>query len=111
MHATSSYDSFVTHGVILQVHDAWLCSACLRLVNGNPGSALASRLGWSAPLPATTLGAQLLELGRLHSQVAAENHMIFHRSIRLYLSLCSLLNHYITFEVRKCRSVHERVLL
>ena len=53
----------------VQVHDAWLCSACMRLVNGNPGPALAARLGWTAPLPATTLGAQLLELSRLHSQV------------------------------------------
>ncbi len=43
--------------------DAWLCSACLRLVNGVPGPALTARLGWARPLPATTLAAQLLELG------------------------------------------------
>ncbi|BDA44284.1 probable Sacsin [Coccomyxa sp. Obi] len=55
-----------------QVQDAWICSACLRLVNGNPGPALASKLGWTAPLAAPTLGAQLLELGKLHSQVEDE---------------------------------------
>lgn len=53
----------------MQVEDAWICSACLRLVNGNPGPALASKLGWTAPLAAPTLAAQLLELGKLHSQV------------------------------------------
>ncbi len=49
----------------MQVEDAWICSACLRLVNGNPGPALASKLGWTAPLAAPTLAAQLLELSRL----------------------------------------------
>lgn len=51
--------------------DAWLCSACLRLVNGVPGPALTARLGWARPLPATTLAAQLLELGKLHGEVRA----------------------------------------
>ncbi len=53
----------------MQVQDAWICSACMRLVNGNPGSALAAKLGWTAPLAAPTLGAQLLELGKLHHRV------------------------------------------
>ncbi len=65
----------------MQVHEAWLCSASLRLVNGNPGAALASRLGWAGPLPATTLGAQLLELGRLHPQVQPSTKPACHMAL------------------------------
>ena len=55
----------------MQEADAWLCSVCLRLVSGGPGAALQRRLGWAHPLPAATLAAQLMELGKLHGEVGA----------------------------------------
>jgi hypothetical protein len=60
----------------------------MRLVNGKPGSALASRLAWDRPLKATILSAQLLELGKAHAQVypllphqcTLEHHVARHAS-------------------------------
>jgi len=47
--------------------DAWLCSATLRVLVGEPQSlALADLLGWRAPLSPTILAAQLLALGDAH---------------------------------------------
>ena len=72
--------------MLKQEEEAWLCSACLRLVNGSPGPALAKRLGWTQPLPATVLAAQLLELGKLHGQV----------SISLLLERCDSHLHFLS---------------
>lgn len=51
--------------------DAWLCSACRDILDGECRSgALASGLGWSAPLGADVLAAQLRALGELHARVS-----------------------------------------
>jgi sacsin len=56
--------------VLLHPGDAWLCSATLRVLNGEPRSAaLADLLGWRAPLPPAVLAAQLLALGEAHPLV------------------------------------------
>ncbi len=44
--------------------DAWLCSSCLGLLDGEcRSSALAAGLGWTLPLGASVLATQLLQLG------------------------------------------------
>ena len=53
----------------LQAEDAWLCSGSLRLLSGDVSSNLAHLLGWREPLSVSTLGTQLIELGRMHPEV------------------------------------------
>jgi len=54
---------------------AWLCSATLRLLDGQCSSALQQKLGWSALLPAKILAAQLVALGHLHSRpISSSTH-------------------------------------
>ena len=59
------------HGITsaLQAGDAWLCSGSLRLLSGDVNSALGGLLGWQEPLSVSTLGTQLVELGKLHPEV------------------------------------------
>lgn len=59
------------HSVLcaLQAEDAWLCSGSLRLLSGDVSDALAHLLGWREPLSVSTLGTQLVELGKMHSEV------------------------------------------
>ena len=52
-----------------QAEDAWLCSASLRLLSGEASEALAAKLGWQDPLSVSTLGTQLVELGKVHPEV------------------------------------------
>ena len=57
----------------MQVEDAWLCSASLRLLSREVTKALAPRLGWEDPLSVSTLGTQLVELGRMHPQASDQS--------------------------------------
>ena len=54
----------------LQAKDAWLCSGSLRLLSGDVNDALARLLEWQEPLSVSTLGTQLVELGKMHPKVA-----------------------------------------
>ncbi len=54
----------------LQAGDAWLCSGSLRLLSGDVNTALAHLLGWQEPLSVSTLGTQLVELGKMHPEVS-----------------------------------------
>lgn len=53
----------------LQAKDAWLCSGSLRLLSGDVSNALARKLGWREPLSVSTLGTQLVEIGKMHAEV------------------------------------------
>ena len=53
----------------LQAGDAWLCSGSLRLLSGDVNDPLAHLLGWQEPLTVSTLGTQLVELGKMHPEV------------------------------------------
>ena len=53
----------------MQAEDAWLCSASMRLLSGEAGEALPAKLGWQDPLSVSTLGTQLVELGKVHPEV------------------------------------------
>ncbi|KAL4545625.1 hypothetical protein Ndes2526B_g00282 [Nannochloris sp. 'desiccata'] len=50
---------------------AWLCSATLSLLDGQCSNALQIKLGWTTPLPAKVLAAQLVALGQLRSRPTA----------------------------------------
>ena len=50
--------------------DAWLASGSMRILDGECSDALAERLGWQEPVEPVNLAAQLLELGKLHSEVS-----------------------------------------
>ncbi len=54
--------------------EAWLCSACLGVLDGEcRSSALSAGLGWSGALGGEVLGQQLLQLGALHAVVAQQS--------------------------------------